>query len=198
MSSTPSDDQHVEAAVAPPPATSEDKRPIVWMIVAGVAVLAAVGIGIWALQVNSDLDSTQADLAAQQQATQQAEAQVQAQTDAASAAASELEQISSDNEIYVVSNEDVAAAETAVAEADAAVDAANANVADAQDQAARARAELDQARAERDLARAERQQARICARGSLGALTRLTGSDPEAASSELQTVSTACAEAVAG
>src|SRR4051794_6444632 len=102
---------------APPATTGKQKRPIVWMVLSGVAILAAIGFGIWALNVNSDLDSTQSDLEAAQVATQAAEAQVAAQTEAATAAADELEKISSDNEIYVVSNDDVAEAESDLAAA---------------------------------------------------------------------------------
>ena len=54
--------------------TSEKKRPIVWMIVAGVAILAAIGFGIWAFKTNSDLKETQADRDAQKAATLQAPA----------------------------------------------------------------------------------------------------------------------------
>jgi FtsZ-interacting cell division protein ZipA len=177
---------------------SEKKRPIVWMIVAGVAILAAIGLGIWAFKANSDLNETQADLDAQKAATLQAQAKVQAQTEAANAAAADLEKISSDNEIYVVSNEDVAQAQSDVAAAEQAVAEASANVSAAQDQVARLSAEREQARAERDLARAERQQSRICSRGSLGVLSKLGKGEADAASSELETVSSACAATVSG
>jgi multidrug resistance efflux pump len=193
VSSTPPNDTAPDGAPVGSSAETahKQKRPIVWMIIAGVAILAAIGLGIWALKVNSDLNSTQSDLEA-------AEAQVAAQTEAATAAANELEKINSDNEIYVVSNEDVAAAEKAVADANAAVAEANANVSAAQDEASKLRAELEQARAERELARAERQQSRICARGSLGVLSKIGENEPEAASSELETVSNACTATVSG
>ena len=208
VSSTPPDDGVTdrETAVGPPAAASASKRkrPIGWMIVAGLAIVAAIGLGIWAVKVNSDLDATQSQLEAQTAATEAAEAQVAAQTEAATDVATELEKISSDNEIYVVSNEDVAqvesevaAAEQAVAEANAAAAEASANASAAQDQASKLRAELEQARAERQLARAERQQARICARGSLGALSAMGKSD-SAAASELETVSSSCAASVSG
>ena len=177
---------------------SDKKRPIVWMIVAGVAILVAIGFAIWAFKTNSDLNETQADLDAQKAATLQAQSQVKAQTDAANAAAAELEKISSDNEIYVVSNEDVAQAQSDVATAEQAVAEASADVSAAQDQLATLSAEREQARAERDLARAERQQARICSRGSLGALSKLGKGEADAATSELATVESACAASVSG
>jgi multidrug resistance efflux pump len=168
------------------------------MIAAGVAILVAIGLGIWAFTVHSDLNDTQADLDAQKAATLQAQAQVKAQTDAANAAAAELEKISTDNEIFVVSNEDVAQAQSDVATAEQAVTEASANVSAAQDQLAKVSAERDQARAERDLARAERQEARICSRGSLGVISKLGKGEADAASSELETVSSACAASVSG
>ena len=195
-SSTPPDDEvrgQSSAANAP---TTGKKRPVLWMVVTGIAVLAAIGLGIWAVNVHSDLEEQTA-------ATEAAEAQAAAQAEAAAAAAAEIEKINADNEVYVVSNEDVAqvesdvaAAEEAVAQANAAAAEASSAVSAAQDEAATLRAELEQARAERDLARAEReQQARVCARGSLGALSALGTGDAEG-SSELETVSSACAASV--
>jgi len=195
VSLTPSGNDAPEGASASP-TTGTKKRPIGWMIVAGVAVVAAIGLGIWAVSVNSDLNDAQSELEAQTAATQAAEAQVAAQTEAANAAAAELEKVSSDNQVYVVSNDDVAEMESELAAAEQAVEQANANLSAAQDEASKLRAELEQARAERDLARAERQQARICSRGSLGVIAAIGKSDSDAATSELETVSDACAASV--
>ena len=144
------------------------------MVVAGVAVLAAIGLGVWAVKIHSDLEDQRA-------ATQAAEAQAAAQADAAAAVAAEVEKINASNEIFIVSDEDVAQAESEVAAAEDAAAEASSAVSAAQDEASKLRAELDQARAERDLARAERQQARVCARGSLGVISSLGKSDEQAA-----------------
>lgn len=160
------------------------------MVLTGIAVLAAIGLGIWAVKVHSDLEDQQA-------ATQAAEAQAAAQAEAAAAAAAEVDKINANNEVFVVSNEDVAAAQDAVDQANAAAEEASNAVSGAQDEASKLRAELEQARAERDLARAERQQARVCARGSLGVISGLGKSDEQAAS-EMETVSSACAASVSG
>jgi len=170
--------------------TSGKKRPVVWMVVTGIAILAAIGFGIWAVKVHSDLEDQKA-------ATQAAEAQAAAQTEAAAAAAAEVEKIQANNEVFVVSNGDVAAAQDAVDQANAAVDEANNAVSAAQDEASKLRAELEQARAERELARAEREQARVCARGSLGVISGL-GKGDEQATSEMETVSSACDASVSG
>ena len=178
-------------------AESGHRRPVVWIVITGVAVVALIGVVVWAVQVHSDLEASQSDLAAQTPAAETAEAQVAAQNEAAQAAAAELEKIDASNEVYVVSDEDVAQAESDVAAAQAAVDDANSAVAAAQDEASRLNSQLEQARAERDLDRAERQQARVCARGSLGVISSLGKSDEEAAQ-EMETVSSACAASVAG
>jgi multidrug resistance efflux pump len=197
-SASPPDDGVVQPPTASvDPAKDGEKRPVVWMIIAGIAVVAAIGLGLWAVTVNSDLEASQSDLAAQTAATEAAEAQVAAQMEAAEAAAAELEKIDESNEIYVVSDEDVAQAESDAAAAQAALDEANAALAAAQDEASTLRAQLEQARAERDLARAERQQARLCARGSLGVISGLGAGDDQAAE-EMETVSSACAASVPG
>lgn len=165
---------------APTP-KSGSKSTLVWMIVAGLAIVAAIGFGIWAAKSHSDLNA--------------AESQLEAQNDAAAAAAAQAEKISADNSVYVVSDEDAAKAQSEVAAAEQALSdattAANDATSAAQDTASRLRAELDQARAERDLARAEREQARVCARGSLGTITAL-GNDETQDTSELETVSSDC------
>ena len=65
------------ATAAPPP--SGHKRPVVWIVIAGIAIVAAIGLGLWALKVHSDLEASQSDLAAQQAATEAAQAQVGSQ-----------------------------------------------------------------------------------------------------------------------
>jgi hypothetical protein len=190
-SATPPDEEvRGQPSTANATTNGKKKRPILWMVISGIAVLAAIGLGVWAVTVHSDLQDQKA-------ATQAAEAQAAAQAEAAAAAAAEVEKINASNEVLVVSNEDVAAAQAAVDEANAAAAEASNAVSAAQDEASKLRAELDQARAERDLARAERQQARVCARGSLGVISAL-GKSEEQATQEMQTVSSSCAASVSG
>ncbi len=195
-SSPPDDEVRGQPSTANATPTGK-KRPILWMVITGVAVLAAIGLGVWAVKVHSDLEDQTA-------ATQAAEAQAAAQAEAAAAVAAEVESINASNEIFVVSNEDVAqaesdvaAAEEAVAQANAAAAEASSAVSAAQDEASKLRVELEQTRAERDLARAERQQARVCARGSLGVISSLGKAD-EQATQEMETVSSACAASTSG
>jgi len=213
-SATPPDDGEAQPRTPTvDPAKDSHKRPLVWMIIAAIAVVAAIGLGLWALKINSDLEASQSDLAAQtaaaeaadaqaaeqKAAAEAAQAQAAAQADAAEAAAAELEKIDESNGIYVVSDEDVAQAESDAAAAQAALDEANAALAAAKDDASTLRAQLEQARAERDLARAERQQARLCARGSLGVISGLGNGDEQTqAAKEMETVSSACAATVPG
>ena len=51
--------------VPPPREATPHKRSLVWMIVAGVAIVAAIGLGAWALVLNDDLNDTEAQLDAQ-------------------------------------------------------------------------------------------------------------------------------------
>jgi uncharacterized protein (DUF3084 family) len=88
------------------------------MIVAGVAIVAAIGLGAWALVLNDDLNDT--------------EAQLDAQTAAAQSASSEAEQ-------------DVADAQAEAAETQSELEQARAERDVAQAEADQARAEADQA-----------------------------------------------------
>ena len=57
--STPTESTTVQAADVPPQGDAgKQKRPVVWMILAGVAIVAALGLGAWALLLNDDLNDT--------------------------------------------------------------------------------------------------------------------------------------------
>ena len=142
-SSPPGVPPHVEAG--------QHKRPVIWMILAGVAIVAAIGLGAWALLLNDDLNDTEAELAAQTAAAESASAEAERRI--ADARASIDAALSDVAGVVVVSDEDVAEAEQAVAEAEQ-------SVAEAQAAVDQAQSEVEQARAERDLARAEAEQAR--------------------------------------
>ena len=48
------------------------KRPVGWMILAGVAIAAAIGLGVWALLLNDDLNDTEQQLKARTRCSQSA------------------------------------------------------------------------------------------------------------------------------
>ena len=52
-SSPPDDEVRGQPSVSAPPTAK--KRPIVWMVLTGIAILVAIGFGVWAVKVNSDL-----------------------------------------------------------------------------------------------------------------------------------------------
>jgi hypothetical protein len=157
-------------ATQPPDRRRNVSRTIAW-IVAGVAVAAAVALGVWAVLLRDDLNERSAAAASR---TAQAKERGQS-------AMSEIEQIEG---VFVVTEDDVTEAEQAAADAEAAANDA--------------RTSVEQARAERDQARAEAQQARLCARGSLDAARTLFEEDPSAedvenAAGTVETVSDTCA-----
>ena len=53
------------AAQTPEGGGGKQKRPVVWIVLAGVAVAAAIGLGVWAILLNDDLNDTEAQLEAQ-------------------------------------------------------------------------------------------------------------------------------------
>lgn len=182
------DDTAGAPASQPPPIRRRNvSRTIAW-IVAGVAVAAAVGLGLWAALLHDDLNESQAQVEAQQAAAEEASAAAASRTAAAKergqTALSKIEEIEG---VFVVTEDDVAEAEQAAAEVETA--------------ASDARTAVEQARAERDQARAEAQQARLCARGSLDAAHTLfeedpSGEDVENAAGTVETVSSTCAESL--
>ncbi len=158
------------------------KRPLVWMILAGVAVAAAIGLGIWAIVLNDDLNDTEAQLEAQAAAAESASAEAESRI--ADARASIDDSLSGIAGIVVVSDEDVAEAEQAVADAEQSVAEAQAAVDQAQSEVEQARAERDLARAEAEQARAEAAKAELCADASLAATQALSENDDTAAAYE--------------
>ena len=154
------------------------KRPVVWMILAGVAIAAAIGLGAWALLLNDDLNDTEAELEAQTAAAESASAEAERRiADARARIDAALSDVAG---VVVVSDEDVAEAEQAAAEAEQSVADAQAAVDQAQSELEQASAERDLARAEAEQARAEAAQAELCADASLAATQALAENDDAA------------------
>ena len=177
--STPTEQTAAQTPDVPPQGEGgKQKRPVVWMILAGVAIVAAIGLGAWALLLNDDLNDTEAELEAQTAAAESASAEAERRI--ADARASIDAALSDVAGVVVVSDEDVAEAEQAVAEAEQSVAEAQAAVDQAQSDLEQARAERDLARAEAEQARAEAAQAELCADASLAATQALAENDDAA------------------
>ena len=161
--------------VPPQPESTTHKRSLVWMIVAGVAIVAAIGLGAWALVLNDDLNDTEAQLDAQTAAAESVSAEADRRiADARARIQTALADVDS---IVVVTDDDVAQAEQAATEAEQNVAEAQAAVDQAQGEAEQARAERDVAKAEAEQARAEAEQEKLCADASLAATEALAESD---------------------
>jgi hypothetical protein len=51
--STPTDQTAVQTPDVPPQHEGgKQKRPVVWIVLAGVAIAAAIGLGLWAIVLN--------------------------------------------------------------------------------------------------------------------------------------------------
>ncbi|HEU4970839.1 MAG TPA: hypothetical protein VFT35_02750, partial [Gaiellaceae bacterium] len=75
---TPTEQTAAQMPEAPPRGDGgKQKRPVVWMILAGVAIVAALGLGAWALLLNDDLNDTDAELEAQTAAAESASDEAQ-------------------------------------------------------------------------------------------------------------------------
>ena len=53
---------------SPPPGSSASKSPTLWMVIAGVCAVLAIGFAIWAFSLKSDRDDTSSQLTAAQSA----------------------------------------------------------------------------------------------------------------------------------
>ncbi len=145
------------------------------MILAGVAIVAALGLGAWALLLNDDLNDTEAELEAQTAAAESASGRGRAShrgrpCEHRRGALRRRRHRGRQRRGRSEAEQAVAEAEQSVAEAQAAVD-------QAQSELEQARAERDLARAEAEQARAEAAQAELCADASLAATQALAEYD---------------------
>jgi hypothetical protein len=196
MTTDPS--EHTAAQTPDVPPTSEggkQKRPVIWMILTGIAIAVAIGLGVWAIVLNDDLNDTEAQLDAQTAAAQSASAEAQGRiADARSRIQAALSGVAG---VVVVTDQDVTEAEQAIAKAEQSVADAQAAVDQAQGEVEQARAERDLAKAEAEQARAEAQKAELCADASDAATQALAESsasadDYEKAAASAETAASAC------
>jgi predicted nucleic acid-binding Zn-ribbon protein len=133
-----------------------NKKPTVWIVLAGVLALVAIGLGIWVFSVNSDLDDTQATV---DQQNEQLAAAEEKGTEAVAGAKNAYDDVSTELESTQQQNDDLEQdLETSASELDDATDAA----ADAQGEKEKADAQLKEAEASADTAKS-------CARAAIEA-----------------------------
>ena len=195
--STPTEETAVQTPNAPPPGDGgKQKRPVVWIVLQGVGIAAAIGLGVWAIVLNNDR------LERHRGATRGPDRRGRVglgrgRRRIADARASHDTSLSGVAGIVVDRDEDVAEAEQAAAEAEQSVTEAQAAVDQAQSEVEQARAERDLARAEAEQARAEAAKADLCADASLAATQALSENDDttgayEEAAARAETAASAC------
>jgi hypothetical protein len=161
-----------------------NRRPTVWIVLTCVFALAAVGLGIWAINAQSDADDAKADLAASQQAASEATPSAAPTVDPAAQqalddATAQLGQVSDD--VAQIQSE----LETAAANADA-----------ARQKAEDATGAVDKLRAEAESFKAQAELTSTCLKGTLGALKQAyTSGGVEAATEQLKALAGECRDA---
>lgn len=189
----------------PQPTTPPPRRSSAWMWVSGVLLLGCIGLLVWALTLQSDLDSTQEQVAALQAQVDENEQQGSTLTSALKAGYDALVQQ------LGATKEDVDAAERRIAQAEQTVQQARTDAQAAAERAAdtaagaaeRAQARVDVAQAEANEAGAKATIAADCAKTYLTTLGTLFSGDDlraqvTAVRSQLQGVAADCKTALAG
>ena len=216
MSSTDSDDGTASGQPA------KRRKPWIWLSV--VLTIVAAGLLFWALTINSDLDSTQQELAASQQeldktkqeldASKQEVEQLQSEdgggirTRAALVAAKAVydefaQQLDATSEDLAATQQDLEEAEKAAAKAEQDAEAAKQDAADAGDETEKAKAQADQAKAEAKAAESKTAVVADCAKAYVSAFGALfegdTASDqaPEVRE-QLSDITAVCKDELAG
>jgi hypothetical protein len=183
----PPDDSSAEPAAEAEPGKA--RKPWIWL--SAVLAVVAVGLLIWALTIQSDLDSANQQLAAaneeldgtkkQLDATKQNVEELQAEADkgvgtgAAVAGATALykefsNQLGATQDDLASTQQDLEEAEKAAAQADKEAKAAKQAAADAGNETEKAQAEADQARAELKAAESRSAIAADCAKSYISAV----------------------------
>ena len=193
------------AATRPEPAAAPDgqlpgkKKSNPWIWISVLLAVAAAGLLIWALSINSDLNSTQNhvdDLQAQVDQSQSAGTKLVAGAKGViddlsaqlGATSEDLEQTQQDLDD---ANQNAADAEKAAADAK---DAAG----KAENETDKLKAEADQANAELKVAESKAGIAADCAKAYVSAIGSAVGGDAAAAREQLQSITADCKTALAG
>jgi chromosome segregation ATPase len=170
----------------------ENRRPTLWIVLTCVFALGAVGLGIWALNAQSDADDAKADLAAAEQAASKATpAPTQAPAPAPTVdPATQQSYEDAKAELGTVSED--------VAQIQSELETASANAEQAKQKAADATGAVDKLRAEADAFKAQAELTKTCLKGTLSALDQAYQSGGlEAATEQLKALAGQCKNATA-
>jgi len=198
MPTTPSDplptdanSNPVEASAPTPRPEGPHRRPLGWIVLSCVLAVAAVGLGVWAINAQSNADDAQAELTTQTKAATAATPEPTAVA-TATAAAAEVDP-ATQQEFEQVANE-LGATTESVDQIEQDLDQAAAKVDDAEKAREDASGAVDTAKAEAESVKARFELTRTCLRGSLDALGAAFDSGGlEAAVQQLQKLSGSCA-----
>ena len=172
----------------------EHRRPTVWIVLTCVFAVAAIGLGIWAINAQSDADDAKADLSAQQpSASEPTAAPTEAPTEAPAPAATvdaETQQAFEDAKSQFGDvTQDVEQMEAQIAEAKKGLEAA-------QQKAADASGAVEKLRADAEAFKAQAALTKTCLLGTVGALEEAYQSGGlEAAAQRLKALAGDCREA---
>ena len=169
----------------PAPAPAPHKRPWGWIALAGLLAAGVIGIGIYAINLNSDLDDANAQIASQQKQIDEAQG---TGADVVAAAKSAYDDLS-------------AQLGSAQQNASQAVDQANEVLDQAEQAAADAQGTADELQKQADAAQAKAETAATCARSFLSAFSGVFSAATleegvDAAVEDLKSLQPQCASAL--
>jgi ABC-type transporter Mla subunit MlaD len=175
----------------------KQRRPTVWIVLTGVFAVAAIGLGIWAMNAQSDADDAKEQLTAQEQAASEATpdpapteapTEVPAAPEATVDAATQQAFEDAKSQLGDVSA-DVEAMQGQIAQAKQELEAA-------QQKAADASGAVDKLRADAEAFKAQAALSKTCLLGTVGALEQAYQSGGlEAAAQQLKALAGDCREA---
>jgi uncharacterized protein (DUF3084 family) len=195
-------DGREQATVPPPQAQKKRRNPWIWICM-GLAVVAA-GLLIWALTIQSDLDSSEQDVADLQSQLEQSEETGSALLGAAKALYDDFaQQIGATTEDLAATQQDLDEAEQAAAKAEEDAAAAEQDAAEAGSETDKARAEADKLKAEAQAAESKAAVAADCGKAYVSAFGALFEGDSvrEQAATvrpQLESITAECKAALGG
>ena len=184
----------------PPGGPPQKKHRNPWIWVSGVVALVAVGLLIWGVATQSDLNSSEDDVSELQTQVSNESAESQAAKDLADELAQDLDSTSED---LAATEEKVGEAEQSAEKAEEDAAAAKKDADQTQDATEKAQAEAKEAQATADAAQSKTEIAGTCARAYVTAFGALfegesVQSQAPVVRKELQSISAQCQSALSG